>query len=69
MMKVRPQMTSVEERISTPAWRSASPKKRNTFRLHTSATTRPQNRVISPNDATQSRGAASSGRVERAPLT
>ena len=29
-MKIRPQITIVEERISMPAWRSASPKKRKT---------------------------------------
>ena len=40
-MKIRPQITSVDERISRPAWRSASPKKRKTLRPKTSATTRP----------------------------
>ena len=52
-------MTSVEERISIPAWRSASPKKRKTFSPKTSPTTRAQNLTISPNDAIQSRGMAS----------
>ena len=58
-MKIRPQMTSVEERISSPAWRSASPKKRKTLRPKTSPTTRMQNLTMSPNDATHSRGTAS----------
>ena len=40
MMKIRPQITSVEDRISSPAWRSASPKKRKTLSVKTSATTR-----------------------------
>jgi hypothetical protein len=30
MMNTRPQMTSVEERMRMPAWRSASPEKRKT---------------------------------------
>ena len=38
-MKIRPQITSVEERISRPAWRSASPKKRKTLSEKTSPTT------------------------------
>jgi hypothetical protein len=59
MMKIRPQMTRVEERISTPAWRSASPKKRSTRRPKTSPTTREQNLTISPKVAIQSRGTAS----------
>src|SRR4051794_2738137 len=66
MMNVRPQMTSVEERISRPAWRSASPKKRNTLRPKTSPSTRPQKRTISPNDSTQSRGTASQPTVTSA---
>ena len=61
-MKIRPQMTRVEERISSPAWRSASPKKRKTLRPKTSPTTRPQNLTMSPNDAIQSRGMASQPR-------
>ena len=58
-MKIRPQITSVEERISSPAWRSASPKKRKTFSPKTSPTTREQNLTMSPNDAIHSRGMAS----------
>ena len=58
-MKIRPQITSVEERISRPAWRSASPKKRKTRRPSTSPTTRRQKRTISPNEEIQSRGIAS----------
>ncbi len=58
-MKIRPQITSVEERISRPAWRSASPKKRNTLSVKTSATTVAQKRTISPKEASQSRGSAS----------
>ena len=58
MMNVRPQMTSVLDRISTPAWRSASPKYLKTFRPKTSPTTRPEKRMISPNVASQSRGTA-----------
>ena len=42
-----------------PAWRSASPKKRNTRTLKTSPTTRAQKRTISPNEAIHSRGMAS----------
>ena len=53
-MKIRPQITSVEERISMPAWRSASPKKRKTRSVKTSPTIRAQNLTISPNDAIQS---------------
>ena len=58
-MKIRPQITSVEERISSPAWRSASPKKRKTLSVKTSPTTVAQKRTISPNEASQSRGTAS----------
>ncbi len=57
-MKIRPQMTIVELRIISPAWRSASPKKRKTFRPKTSPSTRPQKRMISPKEATQSRRTA-----------
>ena len=52
-MKIRPQITSVEERIRIPAWRSASPKKRKTLSEKTSATTVAQKRTISPNEAIQ----------------
>ncbi len=41
-------MTSVEPRIRIPAWRSASPKNLNTRSVHTSRTTVPVNRPISP---------------------
>ncbi len=53
-MKIRPQITIVEERISTPAWRSASPKKRSTLSEKTSPTMREQNLTISPKEAIQS---------------
>jgi hypothetical protein len=59
MTKIRPQITSVEERISSPACRSASPKKRNTRRPNTSPTTRAQNFTMSPKEAIHSRGMAS----------
>ena len=61
-MKISPQITSVEDRISRPACRSASPKKRNTFSVKISATTVEQKRTISPNEASQSRGMASHSR-------
>src|SRR3954464_15564329 len=59
MMKHRPQITIVEPTISTPAWRSASPKNLNTRPRNSSPSTRRQNFVMSPNDAIQSRGIAS----------
>src|SRR4051795_4387997 len=59
MMKIRPQITSVEVRIRIPAWRSASPKKRSTLSENTSPTIFEQNLTISPADVTQSRGTAS----------
>ena len=55
-MKIRPQMTIVEERIRMPAWRSVSPKKRRTLSVKTSTTMREQNLTISPNDEIQSLG-------------
>src|ERR1022692_1805385 len=58
MMNTRPQITSVEEMIRMPAWRSASPKKRNTLRRSTSPTMREPNLTISPNDSIQPRGVA-----------
>ena len=58
-MKIRPQMTIVEDRIRMPAWRSASPKKRSTLSVKTSPTMREQNLTISPNDAIQSLGTVS----------
>src|SRR5215210_1647999 len=71
MMKIRPQITIVEERIRTPAWRSASPKKRSTLSVKTSPTIRPQNLTISPKVEIQSRGTASqpiSGASSEGPL-
>ena len=59
-MNTSPQMTVVEPTIRIPAWRSDSPKKRNTRRLHTSRTTVPVKRPISPVAASHSRGIASS---------
>src|SRR3954447_23090615 len=59
MMKQRLQITIVEPTISTPAWRSASPKYLNTRRRKISPKTRPENLTMSPNEATQSRGTAS----------
>ena len=55
-MKARPQITIAEPRIRIPAWRSASPKKRNTRPLNTPATTVPQKRAISPAEEIQSLG-------------
>ena len=48
VMNTSPQITSVEPTIRMPAWRSASPKKRSTRRPHTSRTTLPVKRAISP---------------------
>src|SRR5271165_1914289 len=59
MMNTRPQMTRVEETIRIPAWRSASPKKRNTRSLAISPTTLALNDTIEPNDSTRSRGTSS----------
>jgi hypothetical protein len=50
-MKASPQITIAEPRIRMPAWRSVSPKKRVTLPLSTSATTRPENLTMSPNEA------------------
>ena len=58
-MNTRPQITSVEETIRIPAWRSASPKNRNTRSRSTSPTIREVNLTISPNDSIQPRGVAS----------
>src|SRR3954463_6516384 len=58
MMKQRLQMTIVEPTISTPAWRSASPKKRNTRPRKISPKTRAENLTMSPKEATQSLGTA-----------
>ncbi len=58
-----PQMTTVEETISTPAWRSVSPKKRNTRSPYTSPTTRAMNPPMSPAEASHSRGSASSSSI------
>src|SRR5438445_5950447 len=67
MMNTNPQMTSVEETIRMPDWRSASPKKRNTRRPHTSRTTLPVNPAISPVAAIHSRGMANSSFIVRLP--
>src|SRR5918995_3326393 len=58
-MNARPQITSADPRIRMPAWRSASPKKRNTRPLNTAPITRAQNLAMSPKDAIQSRGTLS----------
>ena len=52
------QMIIVEPTIRMPAWRSASPKKRNTRSPKTSPNTRAENLAMSPSEAIQSRGAA-----------
>src|ERR687883_1856387 len=57
-MNASDQITIVEPRIRTPAWRSASPKKRKTLRPKSSPKSRAANFAMSPSDATQSRGAA-----------
>src|SRR3954447_18450782 len=68
MMKISPQITSVEDRIISPAWRRASPKKRKTLSVKTSATMREQKRTISPIEESQSRGTASQeSPISRAP--
>ena len=67
MMKTRPQMTSVEERIRIPAWRSASPKKRKTRSEKTSPRIRPANFAISPNEPSQSCGTPSQPRLHLRP--
>src|SRR5437764_3428349 len=58
MMNTRPQITSVEETIRIPDWRSASPKNFSTRRVSTSRTIREVNLTISPNDSIQPRGVA-----------
>src|SRR4051794_41138227 len=67
MMKHRLQMTIVEPTISTPAWRSDSPKNLNTRRRKISPNTRAKNFVMSPNDATQSLGTAIQPGIRGAP--
>ena len=57
-MNTRPQITSVEETIRIPDWRSASPKNFRTFRRSTSPTIFEVNLTISPNDSIQPRGVA-----------
>src|ERR1700684_3334686 len=57
-MNTRLQMTSVEKMIRMPAWRSVSPKKRNTRPPYTSRTIVLVKRPISPVDASHSRGRA-----------
>src|SRR5215208_7107153 len=56
-MKARPQMTSAEPTIRMPAWRSASPKKRNTRRRNTSPNTCAANFAMSPRAPSQLAGA------------
>ncbi len=58
MMKTSAQMMIVEEMIRIPDWRSASPKKRNTRRPHTSRTMLPVKRKISERCRYQLRDAA-----------
>ena len=58
MMNTRPQITSVDDTIRMPAWRSVSPKYLKTRRFATSASTRAENLTISPNDSSQMRGYA-----------
>src|SRR5438270_5358494 len=58
MMNTRPQITSVEETIRIPDWRSASPKNFSTRRVSTSRTIRAVNLTRSPNDSIQPRGVA-----------
>jgi hypothetical protein len=58
-MKASDQITIVEPRIRTPAWRSASPKKRKTRRPKTSPKSRAANLAMSPSEAIQSRGVVS----------
>src|SRR4051812_6421822 len=59
MMKQSDQITIVEPTISTPAWRSASPKYLKTRSLKISPHMRDENFTMSPKEATQSRGTAS----------
>ncbi len=59
-MNISDQMISVEETIKIPAWRSDSPKNRNTRSPQTSRTMFPVNPAISPVAAIHSRGIASS---------
>src|SRR3954449_4494465 len=61
MMKQRLQMTIVEPTISTPAWRSDSPKNLKTRPRSSSPRTRAENLTRSPNDDTQSAGSAVTG--------
>ena len=58
--KTSPQITSVEETISSPAWRSASPKKRSTRRPVDLAHHAPMKAPMSPAEVSHSRGNASS---------
>src|SRR6185312_4162001 len=58
MMKTRPQMTIVEERISSPDCRSTSPKKRKTRPPYTSRKHSAVKRAMSPKLSTQPRGTA-----------
>src|SRR5271154_3944427 len=65
VMNTNDQITTVEPTIKIPDWRSASPKNRNTRRLHTSRTIVPVKRPISPVAASHSRGIASSSFTAR----
>src|SRR5450755_2460406 len=56
MMNTRPQITSVEETIRIPAWRSVSPKNRSTRSVSTSRTICEPNLTISPNASSHPRG-------------
>src|SRR4051812_32989118 len=58
MMKQRLQITIVEPTIRTPACLSASPKYLKTRRRKISPKTRPENLMMSPKEAIQSRGTA-----------
>src|SRR5215210_376909 len=58
-MKTIPQITRALPKIRMPAWRRASPKKRNTRPLKMSPKASPQKRMMSPSEAIQSLGTAS----------
>src|SRR5687767_15775139 len=58
-MNTIPQITRALPKIRIPAWRRASPKKWNTRPLKMSPKAWPQKRMMSPSEATQSRGTAS----------
>ena len=64
VMNTSDQMTTVEPTIRMPAWRSVSPKKRNTRRPHTSRTMVPVKR----SDLTRRREPFARDREQRAHL-